>query len=612
MRCGCRFNPEPARGRRAAAEQVIIQLPMPKNAAILGCALAVGISVLVAQGMGGGPRAAPRPSAKARLDLPTPKVDFRDIASAAGLTAPNVYGGVTSKKYILEMTGNGAAIVELDNDGRPDIVLVGGARLDPPAPGAQSTRLYLNQGDGTFRDATANSGLRPTGWGQGVCAGDYDNDGLTDLLVTHFGHNVLYRNLGGGKLEDVTQKVGMPVTGNRWGTGCAFLDYDRDGHLDLFVANYLEFDLEKATLPGANPNCFWKGLRVFCGPRGSPGGRNVLYRSNRGQTFTDVTSQAGLTTKYLHYGLGVVSADFDDDGWPDIYVACDSTPSMLYRNNQDGTFTDVAVGRGTAYGPDGQEQGSMGVAAGDYDNDGRIDLVKTNFMDETSTLYRNQGKAYFADETYAGGLGVNTKFVGWGIEFIDFDQDGWKDLFLANGHIYPELEGSKVGEAFRQPKVAYWNLRNGAFRDVTHEAGTAVAVPQVSRGLATGDLDGDGSPEILVVNMNAVPSLYKNAGPRGSSILVQTIGTKSNRSAIGARITVVAGTLHQVGEVQSGGSYASQRDFRLHFGLGNAARVDRIEIRWPSGTVEAITGVDANQWIRIKEGEGIIKTSPFR
>jgi hypothetical protein len=583
-----------------------------KLAATLGCALAAIVPLLVAQGMGGGPKAAARPSPKARLDLPSPKIDFRDIAAVAGLTASNVYGGVTSKKYILEMTGNGAAIVDLDNDGHPDIVLVAGTRLDLPAPGEGSTRLYLNQGDGTFRDATAASGLRQTGWGQGVCAGDYDNDGLTDLLVTHFGHNILYRNLGGGRLEDVTAKVGLPVSGQRWGTGCAFLDYDRDGYVDLFVTNYVDFNLEKATLPGANPNCFWKGLRVFCGPRGFPGGRSVLYRNNRGQSFTDATAPAGLASKDLHYGLGVVSADFDDDGWPDIYVACDSTPSMLYRNNQNGTFTDIAVGNGAAYGPDGQEQGSMGVAAGDYDNDGRIDLVKTNFMDETSTLYRNQGKAYFADETYAGGLGVNTKFVGWGLDFIDFDQDGWKDLFLANGHIYPELDGSKVGEDFRQPKIVYWNLRNGAFRDVTREAGAVLSVPQVSRGLATGDLDGDGSPEILVVNMNGPPSLYRNVGPKGNSILVEAIGTKSNRSGIGARITVVAGKLRQVDEVRSGGSYASQRDFRLHFGLGDAARVDRIEIRWPSGAVEAVTGVGVNQWIRIKEGEGIIKTSPFR
>src|SRR5262249_41728593 len=510
-------------------------------------------------------------------------------------------------------TGNGAAIVDLDNDGRPDIFLAGGVRLDGLAPSEKpGSRLYLNQGDGTFRDVTATSGLGQAGWAQGVCAGDYDNDGLTDLFVTQFGHNNLYRKVGGGRFEDVTEKAGLPVTGERWGTGCAFLDYDRDGYLDLFVANYVEFSLEKAKLPGANPFCFWKGLRVFCGPRGFPGGQSVLYHNNQGRSFTDVTRKAGITTTDLYYGLSVVSADFDDDWWPDVYVACDSTPSMLYRNNHDGTFTDIAVSHGAAYGPDGQEQGSMGGAAGDYDNDGRIDIVKTNFIDETATLYRNQGKAYFEDQTYAGGLGVNTKFVGWGVEFVDFDHDGWKDLFIANGHIYPELEGSKVGEDYRQPKLLYWNLRNGALRDVTREAGAALSLPQVSRGVATGDLDGDGSPEILVVNMNAPPSLLKNVGPKGNAIIVEAIGTKSNRSAIGARVTVVTGKLRQVDEVRSGGSYASQRDFRLHFGLDRAARVDRIEIRWPSGAVEAITGVSANQWIRVKEGEGIVRIEKFR
>jgi hypothetical protein len=563
--------------------------------------------------MGGGHKAAARPSPKARLDLPSPKVDFRDVASVAGLTAANIYGGVRAKKYILEMTGNGAAVLDLNQDGRPDLFLVGGTRLEGLPPGENlASRLYLNQGDGTFRDATSGSGLGPPGWGQGVCAGDYDNDGLPDLLVTQYGHNILYRNLGGGRLEEVTGPMGLPTAGRRWGTGCAFLDYDRDGYLDLFVANYVQFDLEKALLPGANPNCFWKGLRVFCGPRGFPAGHSLLYHNNRGRSFTDVSQQAGIATAGLHYGLGVVSADFDDDGWPDIYVACDSTPSRLFRNNRDGTFTDIAVPRGAAYGPDGQEQGSMGVAAADYDNDGRFDLVRTNFIDETATLYHNQGEAYFEDHTYLGGLGVNTRFVGWGVDFVDFDQDGWKDIFMANGHIYPELAGSKVGETYPQPKILYWNLRNGAFRDVTSEAGTALSAPQVSRGLATGDLDGDGSPEVLVVNMNAAPTLLKNFGPRGNALLVELTGTKSNRSAIGARVTVVTGKFRQVDEVRSGGSYASQRDFRVHFGLGDADRVDQIEIRWPGGTVEKLGSVPSNRWIRVKEGEGIVKTSPFR
>ena len=574
---------------------------------------AVIVPLLLAQGMGGGPKAIARGAAKARLDLPSPKVEFRDIAAAAGLTASNIYGGVTTKKYILEMTGNGAAIFDFDNDGKPDIFLVNGTRLETPAAGRKATsRLYHNEGNGTFLDVTEKSGMTQTGWGQGVCAGDFDNDGLTDLLVTYFGHNVLYRNLGGGRFEDVTEKSGLPVTGQRWGTGCAFLDYDRDGYLDLFVANYLDFDLERAALPGANPFCSWKGLRVFCGPRGFPGGHNLLYHSERGRSFTDVTQKAGVAFSDLHYNLGVVSSDFDDDGWPDIYVACDSSPSLLYRNNKDGTFTDIAVGRGAAYGPDGQEQGSMGVAAGDYDNDGRIDIVKTNFMDETSTLYHNEGDAYFDDQTYSGGLGVNTRFVGWGVSFLDIDQDGWKDIFMANGHIYPELEGAKTGEEFRQRKILYWNLRNGAFRDITGEGGAAMSEPRVSRGLATGDLDGDGAPEILIVNMNQPPSLLKNVGPKGNAILVEAVGTKSNRSAIGARVLVTAGGLRQTEEVRSGGSYASQSDFRLHFGLGSAAKADQIEIRWPSGAVEKLSNVAAAQCIRVREGDGIVKATAFR
>jgi hypothetical protein len=546
---------------------------------------------------------------KARLDLPGPKIEFRDIAAAAGLTAPNVYGGVTTKKYVLEMTGNGAAVFDFDNDGRPDIFLVNGARLDGQKP---MSRLYHNEGGGRFRDVTERSGLTQRGWGQGVCAGDFDNDGLTDLFVTYFGHNVLYRNLGSGRFEDVTEKFGLPASDQRWGTGCTFLDYDRDGHLDLFVANYLDFNLEKAALPGANPFCNWKGLQVFCGPRGYPGGKNVLYHSEGGRSFTDVTRKSGIQLTDLHYNLSVVSSDFDDDGWPDIYVACDSSPSLLYRNNHNGTFTNIAVARGVAYGPDGQEQGSMGVAAGDYDNDGRIDIVKTNFIDETSTLYHNAGDAYFDDQTYAGGLGVNTGFVGWGINFVDIDQDGWKDIFIANGHIYPELAGAKVNEEFRQAKTVYWNLRNGAFRDITRESGAPLSLPRVSRGVAVGDLDGDGAPEILIVNMNELPSLLKNLGPKGNSLLVEAVGTKSNRSAIGARVIVTSGKLRQTDEVRSGGSYASQSDLRLHFGLGAATRIDEIEIRWPSGLVEKIHGVEAGQCITVREGSGIVKTTAFR
>jgi hypothetical protein len=563
---------------------------------------------LFAQGMGGSVKAVPRGSDKARTDLPSPRLSVRDAAAPAGLTASNVYGGVTTKKQILEMTGSGVAVLDFDNDGWRDLLFANGTRLDASAPAPH--RLYRNSGDGRFHDVTEGSGLVNLGWGQGICAGDYDNDGSTDVLITYYGHNVLYRNVGKGRFEDVTRRVGLPVTGNRWATGCAFTDYDRDGVLDLFITNYVAFDLARAAAPGSSPFCFWKGVAVFCGPKGFPTGTNVLYRNENGR-FVDVSKAAGILVDGLHYGLGAVASDFDSDGWPDIYVACDSTPSILYRNNRDGTFTDVAVEAGVAYGHEGQEQGSMGVAAADYDNDGTMDIVKTNFMDETSTLYKNFGKWFFEDSTYAAGLGLHTKIVGWGVVFLDIDQDGWKDIFMANGHIYPELERAQAGEAYRQSKTLYWNLRNGAFRDITESRGADLTRPRSSRGAATGDFDNDGVPEIVVVNMNEPPSLFRFAAERGSGILLELVGTKSNRSAIGARVTVEAGGLSQIDEVRSGSSYASQPDVRLHFGLGKSTVIDKLQVRWPNGAREEFTGVQANQWITLREGDGIVRQRPF-
>jgi hypothetical protein len=561
-----------------------------------------------AQGMGGSVKAVPRGSDKARTDLPSPRLEVRDAATLAGLTASNVYGGVTAKKQILEMTGNGVAVFDFDNDGWRDLLFVNGTRLDASAPVPH--RLYRNSQEGRFKDVTEGSGLVNYGWGQGVCAGDYDNDGFTDILITYYGHNILYRNLGKGRFEDVTRRVALPVTGNRWATGCTFTDYDRDGALDLFITNYVAFDLARAAAPGSSPFCFWKGVAVFCGPKGFPTGSNLLYHNENGR-FVDVSKTAGILVEGLHYGLGAVVSDFDDDGWPDIYVACDSTPSLLYRNNRDGTFTDVAVEAGAAYGHEGQEQGSMGVAAADYNNDGTMDLVKTNFMDETSTLYKNYGKWFFEDSTYSSGLGLQTKIVGWGVVSLDLDQDGWKDILMANGHIYPELEQAQAGESYKQSKILYWNLRNGAFRDITKIGGAEIAKPRSSRGAAAGDLDNDGVPEVMVVNMNELPSLLKFTGERGSGILLELVGTKSNRSAIGSRVTVEAGGLRQVDEVRSGSSFASQPDFRLHFGLGQSTVIDKLQVRWPNGGREEFTAIQANQWITLREGDGIVRQRPF-
>ena len=570
------------------------------------------IGPIFAQGMGSSAKAIPRSSPRAETDLPTPKIEFRDISSAIGLTAPNVYGGENKKRFILEMTGNGVAVFDFDNDGWRDILLVNGTRFDlqQSQPKARH-QLYRNKGDGSFEDVTEGSGLKNAGWGQGVCAGDFDNDGRVDLLLTYYGQNVLYRNRGNGAFQDISADAGLPTTRHRWNTGCTFLDYDRDGLLDIFVSNYVRFEIEETLQPGANPFCFWRGLAVFCGPKGFPGGQNLLYHNEGEGRFRDVSKQAGITLPGLHYGLGAISSDLDGDGWPDIYVACDSTPSILYRNNRDGTFTDVAVEAGVAYGDAGQEEGSMGVAVGDYDNNGRLDIVKTNFMDETSTLYHNQGGWFFEDVTYLAGLGVNTKYVGWGIQFLDIDQDGWKDILVANGHIYPELSGAGKGEDYRQGKILYWNLRNGSFRDVTNSAGMPLTTPSVSRGMATGDLDGDGVPEVVVVNMNAPPAVLENTSEKGNAILVELVGTESNRSAIGARVTVKADSRAQHDEVRSGSSYASQSDFRLHFGLGDADSADEIQVRWPNGLVEKYLNVKANQSVKIREGDGIIHRVPF-
>ena len=557
--------------------------------------------------MGGPGAAVSRASAKSAIPLPSPRLRSTDIAASAGISFRDVHGGTQASKYILEMTGHGVAVVDFDNDGWRDLFFVNGTRLDASSPAPH--KLYRNNEGRGFVDVTEKSGITNRGWGQGVCAGDVDNDGSVDLLVTYYGHNVLYRNLGAGRFEDSTQRSGLPLGGQHWTTSCSMLDYDRDGLLDLFVSRYAGFDLQRAAAPGSSPFCFWKGLAVFCGPKGFPTGRNALYR-NIGGKFVDVSKQAGILIDGLHYGLGVAVSDFDNDGWPDIYVACDSTPGILHRNQRNGTFTDVSVESGTAYGGAGQELGSMGVAASDYNNDGLIDIVKTNFMNETSTLYRNLGDWFFEDATYEGGLGVHTKIVGWGVEFFDFDHDGWKDIFMANGHIYPELNSGKADEAYREPRILYWNLRNGAFRDVT-KLDAELAKPYSSRGVAAGDFDGDGALEIVVSNINEAPSLYRLDVERGNALLVELIGTKSNRSAIGARVTIEAGGIRQMGEVRSGSGFASQPDFRVHFGVGAAAKVDKLAIVWPSGTRQAFTNIEANHWLRIKEDAGIVEKRKF-
>jgi len=530
-----------------------------------------------------------------------------DLAAPSGLTLSNTFGGRETKTYILESTGNGVAIFDYDGDGSNDILIANGTTLEPPPAGPPRTvQLYRNDGKGHFTDVARRAGFTVEGWAQGVCIGDYNNDGKPDVLITYYGHNRLYRNLGNGTFADATGEAHLPVSGVRYGAGCSFLDYDRDGWLDLFVANYIDLDLAKTPKPGESAACNWKGLPVWCGPHGLPVATNVLYRNNKDGTFTEVSGPAGILKPGGRYGLGVAAADFDNDGWPDIYVACDQTPALLYRNRHDGTFEERGVEAGVAYNFDGQLQSGMGVAVADYDGDGRLDIAKTNFSGDIPSLFHDEDGRFFEDVAQRAGLAAN-HLLGWGIAFVDLDDDGWKDLVIANGHVYPEVDRSPLGERYLQKTLVYRNLGNGRFEDITRAAGPALEVARPSRGLAVGDVDGDGRPEIVIVNMNTTPSLLKNTGPRQNFLSLQLAGTKSNRSAIGARVTVEAGGRRQVDEVMSGGSFYSQNDMTLYFGLGRTAVAGRIEVRWPSGERQEWKDVPANQLLSVVEGSAQLR-----
>ena len=544
--------------------------------------------------------------------LTPPKVNFVDIAARTGLSAKTVDGNEKRKKYIIETTGSGVAFFDYDNDGWPDVFLVNGSTLAGFPKGQEPTsHLYHNNRDGTFTDVTKKAGVALTGWGQGVCAGDYDNDGWEDLFVTFWGHNVLLHNNGDGTFTDVTKKVGLWHDKARWGTGCAFVDYDRDGHLDLFVSEYVDFDPNHTPEPGSSSLCQWKGISVMCGPRGLKGTRNELYHNNGDGTFSDVSDKSGVSKTEPYYCFTALTGDFDNDGWPDIFVACDSTPSLLFHNNHDCTFAEIAVKAGVAYNEDGREEAGMGADAMDYDGDGWLDIIRTNFSDETSTLYHNNGDGTFTDVTSVSGLGTNTQFLGWGTLFVDVDNDGWPDLFMANGHVYPEVDSNGLSSTFRERKVLYWNQHNGKFKDISLDAGPGMTAPFNSHGVAAADFDNDGALEILVNNSHDVPSFLKNYGEHGNWISLKLVGTKSNCDAIGARVTVNSGGHQQVQEVRSGGSYISQSDFRLHFGLGKSTEAESVEVRWPSGVRQVFHDVDADKFYQIQEGSGQLALQRF-
>ena len=602
------------------------------------------VLALAAPGFGAGKQQAPQSakgnsrqsySAEAR---PAPKgvfspvagtplgVQFVDVAKEAGLNVETVFGGEHRNKYLLETTGCGAAFFDYDQDDWLDIFLVNGWRLEGFAKSHEPVcHLFKNNRDGTFTDITLKAGLARSGWGQACCVGDYNNDGWNDLFVTYYGQNALFRNNGNGTFTEVTKEAGLLQDRLRWNSGCAFLDYDKDGHLDLFVGNYIDLDLKNTPLP-EDANCAYKGITVACGPPGLEGGKNLLYHNHGDGTFRDVSEKAGMWGTLGTYALSCAVADLDQDGWPDIYVANDSTSATFYANQKDGTFKDQAIEAGVAYSPDGKPQAGMGVSLGDYNRDGLLDIVKTNFAGDTDSLYMNLGDGSFDDRTYQAGLGINTRLLGWGVSFMDIDNDGWLDILVANGHVYPEVDGTQVDAAYAERKYLYRNLRNGQFEDVSMIGGTGITAAAKARGFAVGDFDNDGDLDAVVNCVNAVPQLLRCDSAstlKRSWVKIRLVGTKSNRTGIGARIKVVAQTgspvlsarpapgqpvtLTQVEEVKSCNGYYSASDLRIHFGLNEAKKIDLVEVRWPSGAVDTLRDLDVNRLYVVEEGGKVLK-----
>ena len=569
------------------------------------------------------PRQAPRGTPSPVTGTPL-GVQFTDVALQAGLHVKTVFGGEHHNKYLLETTGCGAAFFDYDQDDWVDIFLVNGWRFEGFAKGQEPTcHLFKNNRDGTFTDVTLQAGLARSGWGQACCVGDYNNDGWNDLFVTYYGQNALFRNNGNGRFTEVTRQAGLEQDRLRWNSGCTFLDYDKDGHLDLFVGNYIDFDIKTAPLP-EDANCTYKGIQVACGPPGLEGGKNLLYHNNGDGTFTDVSQKAGMLGTLGTYALSAVAADLDRTGWPNIYVANDSTSATYYVNQKDGTFKDQAIEAGVAYSPDGKPQAGMGVSVGDYNRDGLLDIVKTNFAGDTDSLYMNLGDGSFDDRTYQAGLGVNTRLLGWGVSFLDIDNDGWLDILVANGHVYPEVDHTSVDAAYAERKYLYRNLRNGQFEDVSLTGGPGITANVPARGFAVGDYNNDGNLDAIVNCVNTPPQLLRlDSTLHRNWIKIRTVGAKSNRTGIGAQLKVVAQTgtpalndhpgspLIQIDEVRSSNSYYSANDLRIHFGLADAQKADLVEIRWPSGIIDTWRDLNANRLYVLEEGGRILKTDDF-
>jgi hypothetical protein len=539
-----------------------------------------------------------------------------DITDSTGIKFQHLSS--SDKKYIVESMAGGVALIDYDRDGLPDIYFTNAPTVDMALAGQKArSALYHNNGDGTFTDVTDKAGVGYPCFAMGAVVGDYNNDGWPDLLVTCLGGVVLYRNNGDGTFTDVTKQAGLNDA--QFATGAAFGDYDGDGWADLFVSHYVDFHLDDLPKFGSSKTCQYHGLAVQCGPRGLKGAGDLLFHNNGDGTFTDVSKAAGVDDPHGYYGLGTVWSDLNDDGRLDLFVANDSTPNFLYRNDGNGHFTEVGFLAGTAVSQDGSEQAGMGIALGDYLHTGRLSIFVTHFSEEYAALFRNDGGMSFTDVSFPAGVGTPTiPYVGWGTAFFDFDNDGWPDLFMVNGHVYPQVDSLDVGARYREPKLLFLNRHDGTFRNISELVGPAIQIPQVSRGAAFGDLFNDGHIDIVVENLDGKPMILRNedlrkaGGNHNHWIGFELAGTKSNRLALNARLKAVAGDLVQVDEVRSGGSYLSQNDLRIHFGLGSHDRVDRVEILWPSGKTETLTNLTADRFYAVKEGEGVVPRERVR